>query len=388
MPAIRDVYFAFPDGAFEYVCDGCLQSCCRIGGAIDILWSREGGKLLELYPEAASLVRGRVGPLVNLQMPLGRCHWFTDDGLCAIERDHGTALKPYVCRLFPFNDLFQAGGTLVVAPRFSCPMTLADPVAPDGPTGYRHITGILEEFGVPDWIDPSQIGGRIGPRRGFRVRDFMSRERQFRDKSTAAMGRETFWQVVRGSARNPEFVEQAVHRGADLLMIPRRGRETHDAVDRVLLALAPALRLAYPYAADDRCLVNLGLLELLVRSVLPADRVLPQSVFSFHSQCIPVLCLISAGDQLLEPTRKEQKLPFHGNPRGTFAGYRFLKDARNRPIIEALAPILNGFDLAADRLAFLFDLAHHLRHTVLGLGGAPTPLSVLPKLQKISVNKS
>lgn len=105
-------YFTWPDRRFRYECRGCGNCCKGHGIGVDAA----AGELVQLVakrPELAAFVRKR-GDAVTIWNPRDRCWFFEDDGMCRIENEDGRAAKPAACRLFPFNRVYRAGGTLVV----------------------------------------------------------------------------------------------------------------------------------------------------------------------------------------------------------------------------------------------------------------------------------
>jgi len=42
------------------------------------------------------------------------CWFLASDGNCSLEVEHGRAIKPSTCRLFPFNRVFKVGDVRVV----------------------------------------------------------------------------------------------------------------------------------------------------------------------------------------------------------------------------------------------------------------------------------
>lgn len=73
----------------------------------------------------------RIGDVITVAMPLGRCAFLDDDRLCRIHKDHGTSLKPGMCVVFPLNLLRTIGPVVTVAPVFGlCPLRLQLPPRP------------------------------------------------------------------------------------------------------------------------------------------------------------------------------------------------------------------------------------------------------------------
>jgi hypothetical protein len=117
------VYFSFADGALGYDCDECGYRCCR--GASFGATQSEMVQLGKHYPRLPMFVqpqRDPNEPLVGLQNFAPSCFFLGDNGHCRIQTEHGRALKPYVCRVFPANQLQRSGVILFVSTNFLCPL--------------------------------------------------------------------------------------------------------------------------------------------------------------------------------------------------------------------------------------------------------------------------
>jgi hypothetical protein len=117
------VYFSFADGALGYDCDECGYRCCRGHG-----FGATRSELVQLskhYPNLPMFVlpqRDPTQPLVALQNFGPSCFFLGENGRCRIQNEHGRALKPYVCRVFPANQLQRSGVILFVGTNFLCPL--------------------------------------------------------------------------------------------------------------------------------------------------------------------------------------------------------------------------------------------------------------------------
>src|SRR5262244_2113350 len=129
-PASAELYMAFPDGVFHYVCAECNALCCRgdgFGGSLE----KEFKPLFRIYPALESLVTFRKGDDIHLSNPRGRCIMLDDDRLCRIEKEHGKQIKPAVCTLFPFNSFVRIGNDVAITPHFLCPLRVQVPARPN-----------------------------------------------------------------------------------------------------------------------------------------------------------------------------------------------------------------------------------------------------------------
>src|SRR5215510_6034698 len=129
-----ELFFAFPDGVYDYVCAECTALCCKghgFGGSLE----REMRPLFRRYPELETMVLERQGDRVLFATTVGGCLMLDADNLCRIEKDLGKESKPTVCKLFPFNSFTRVGKTVVVTPHFLCPLRLVTPARPGSVQG-------------------------------------------------------------------------------------------------------------------------------------------------------------------------------------------------------------------------------------------------------------
>ena len=199
------IYFAFPDGVFDYVCAECDALCCRgqgFGGSL----RREMGTLLTLYPSLHSMAIRRRGDVVHFATFRQGCQFLDEDRLCRIERNHGKALKPGVCNLFPFNSFSRIGTVLVVSPKFICPLRIRVPAAPGAVAGtHSDIESAIVESQLIDeqtWrqtVEPVRLVDHAN------APAVLEREAQFRDRCRDAFGRITFSTLLATTSSNPEW---------------------------------------------------------------------------------------------------------------------------------------------------------------------------------------
>ena len=107
-----ETYFTFPDGGLKYDCPSCGQLCCRGKG-----FAFGGAELVQLVKKAPRLAPHlylRAGGSIGAVDVTDGCWFLAGDGNCALESEHGRALKPSTCRLFPFNRVFKVGEVRVV----------------------------------------------------------------------------------------------------------------------------------------------------------------------------------------------------------------------------------------------------------------------------------
>ena len=170
-------YFTFPDKVFSYECRGCGACCKGLGIGLDGSGGQVDG-LIERYPQIIPFLRKR-GLAWTAFNPRGGC-WFLDQqGLCAIERDHGRDAKPASCRLFPFNRVFRLGEhTIVDYNSVICPLRAvpADaPAADIGSSGRVSHGDIRAE--IESIADPAVIGTALPGVKAEEGQRFVTRER-------------------------------------------------------------------------------------------------------------------------------------------------------------------------------------------------------------------
>lgn len=355
------IYFAFPDGALHYVCAECTAICCRGHGFAGSL-AREMGRLLALHPELAHVTIARRGDVLRVSNAATGCHFLDGDNLCRIEKEHGRALKPGVCVLFPFNALALIGRTVVVAPQVLCPLRVQAPARPGEVEGtHARLEPLLRESGLASeaQLRMSMAPARLHPSEG--ARSVVARETAFRDSCGGALGVGTFAECLRGAAEDPARLDRNISRGAALLGLPVPAAATaRDPTDDVLLATAPALRLELLRLSAEGMLLALALGELLVRRVhglrpLPPT---PQDVRDTIDSVLPALHLLGCADvPVATSARRRSKVPPFGDPALVFAGYRVLRGVEaGGVVLDVLEDGMARLSSVADRTAFLVEM--------------------------------
>lgn len=106
------LFVPFHEGWLDYDCLECGAECCQSGNIVAT--AKEAHTLLREYPSLAFFATGdgMSAPSFRKHLP---CWFLGSDGLCTIERRHGRALKPYICRLHPFY-VTRCGNDYVVTP--------------------------------------------------------------------------------------------------------------------------------------------------------------------------------------------------------------------------------------------------------------------------------
>ena len=352
------LYFSFPDGLFDYVCAECTALCCRGQGFSGSL-EREMGRLVTLYPNLESAVVERQGAILSFATPTGGCYFLDGDDLCRIEKEHGRALKPGLCLVFPFNSFSLIGKTLVVSPHFMCPLRLRVPARPGEVKGtHADLEALLRETGImtDSQMTLSLVPARLHHSQG--ATSVLAREAAFRDRCGAAVGVGSFSACLRGAAGDAARLEENVSRGAALLglQLPL-ARERRDDIDDILLAVAPTLRLRLLRLPADGILLALTLAEQVARRLIalsPAPPT-PRGVMHLIESVIPALHLLGCADVPVSASRRGRpKAPRFGDPALVFAGYRVLRGLEGGgSILDVLEDGMQRLSTVADQNAFL-----------------------------------
>ncbi|MET0153167.1 MAG: YkgJ family cysteine cluster protein [Candidatus Binatia bacterium] len=328
-----ELYPAFIDGAFQYVCAECTALCCRghgFGGSL----TREMQKLFALYPAIESMASRRVGDYVEFINSSNRCMFLDGDNRCRIEKEHGKAAKPSVCRLFPFNVFSRIGKSVAVAPHFLCPLRLQVPPLPGRVEGtHSRIKEAILESGI---LDPTYLEHGV-PRPSLHPSEdadsVLAREAGFRDACSKALGRGSFLDVLKSASEDPGGLEAFLTRASRILGMNGISRSAdRDEMDDILLALAAPYRLNLLSLPSEGMLRALGLGELMLRRVLPlsSDRLSPKGAFGILQNVGPALRLLAHGDEPLElrgsaKTKMTKVTPF-GDAELTFAAFAALRE--------------------------------------------------------------
>jgi hypothetical protein len=309
----------------------------------------------------------RRGSLLTFSTPAGRCHFLESDNLCRIEKEHGKALKPGVCMLFPFNTFTRIGNTIAVSPHFMCPLRLQVPVRPGEVAGsHATIKAAVHESGLADraYVKQHLPPARLHPSEP--ARSVLRREARFRDACARALGRHCFSDVLRSTSVDADRLDAWGTRAAPLLGLTTPSRPlVRDFVDDLLLALAPSLRLGYLQLPAEGILLALALGELVLRRALTLSNgpTSPQGAYQIVTSLRPALHLLAWADEPVELAESPApKVPPFGDPQMTFAAYRVLRAATGSTgALAVLEQAIDGSLSVADRTALLMELGGYLR---------------------------
>jgi hypothetical protein len=365
------LFFAFPDGVLRHVCAECNALCCR-GNAIDGSLGREMRALLRIYPRLESAVVNRIGDVITVAMPLGRCAFLDDDRLCRIHKDHGTSLKPGVCVVFPFNLLRTLGPVVTVAPVFGlCPLRLQLPPRPGDVEGtHARVEEALHDSGL---LEAEYLRARapaLLARPGDDAASVLGREAAFRDACGAALSDVAFATLLRRHAAAPWRLADTVARATLLLGWDTPPEGPADEIDDLLLALAPSLRLDMLFLPPDAMLAALALGERAARRLLPLASARPTLQGTHHllSMLGPALRLLALGEERF-PFPLPELMPRFRDPElalSVLLAFRGLKTDGALPALEAAVPAALG---VSDRSLLFSQLGRSLEQAAMRATG-------------------
>jgi hypothetical protein len=357
------LFFAFADGVFHHVCAECNALCCRgqgFGGSLQ----REMKFLLKQYPVLQTMTVSRQRDIVSVSTPAGRCFFLGDDNLCQIEKDHGKAQKPGVCTIFPFNRFGRIGDTVVITPHFLCPLRIQVPPRPGEVEGtHAFIEKNLRESAMleskyVEWYLPQ---GKLS--RGETPRNILERERTVRDDYTEGLGRERFFDVVCTHYGDAKGLKAFRKRAARLMGWPTLPEPVRrDAIDDILLAIAPKLRVDWIHRPDDDLNKILALSEWLIRTALPvsAASFTPQAVHELIQGSSSILLTLAFSDTALAISGGCKSAPF-GTPELVFATFIAKRDAGTMGVLRALEGAFKHIKSTSDRAALVHELAKDIQ---------------------------
>ncbi len=358
-PKSKDVplYFAFPDGVYDYVCAECTALCCKghgFGGSVQ----RELRPLFARYPQLETLAISRTGDEMLLMTSASGCLMLDTDNRCRIEKELGKDKKPSICNLFPFNAFARIGKTVAVSPHFLCPLRLVLPA------GSRKVQGIHHE--IETIIRASQILDRVYLRarvRHLRMHPSLDESRtiqsesEFRQKCADAFANHRFQEVLSDASSDPASLAQFVERATNVLGLNPTARPSRDHLDDLLLAFAPVHRLSLLSLGPEGMLRALAVAELIMRrawSTVP--QVTLQTVANTVSQFMPTEMLLADGDEPFEFGKLNQKAFAYQGPEITFAAFQAVREASQFGVLTALERAIEPSLPVSDRSILLLRL--------------------------------
>jgi Fe-S-cluster containining protein len=348
------IYFTFPDRRFTYECNGCGACCKGLGIGLDAT----GGQvddLVRLYPGLTSFLRKR-GAAWTAFNPRGQCWFLTGEGLCRVERDHGRAVKPASCRLFPFNRIFRMGAWMIVDYNsVICPLKA---VAADDARGIAHAS-IVDDIAATS--DPAIVGTELEDEDRFVTRERDIARICFAAADSASPDLAAVWsaQAREGAL---EAARSRVARALGSLCGVSPGVPAGDTA-RAALWLTPSMRFNELFGPRDyapraelaQIFADLWLawVHFLAQGAELAGRDLGlREATSLWSEQMPLCYLAARWGQAPTMEPGQVALPGDADPHDVVRGFaRAAIDnrARRRPLSELLEPLLAPLS-AAERV--------------------------------------
>ncbi len=346
------LYFAFPDGVFNYVCAECTALCCKghgFGGSLE----KELRPLFVLYPQIESMALHRRGDFVEFATPSSGCLLLDSDNWCRIEREHGKAAKPSICNLFPFNSFMQIGKTIAVRPHFLCPLRVQVPARPGHVEGtHATLETVIRSSPVVSSEFMNSRKPPFGMNPSANANSVLEREVSFRDICSLGLGQSSFAEVLKIASADPDALDGFVVRAARILGLPVPS-QPRDSVDDLLIALAPPLRLEMLHLSSEAILRALALGEIIFRQAVSLSRIplTPQGAYTILTRFGPALRLLAYGDDPVDlPSNAKVVAPPFGDSDMIFAAFLAIRDARGSGgVLNALEKSIKSSFTVSDR---------------------------------------
>jgi hypothetical protein len=134
---------------------------------------------------------------------------------------------------------------------------------------------------------------------------------------------------------------------------------SRDAIDDLLLAIAPAIRLEVLHHSGEGLLRFLALAELLARRAFSMGQSSPtlQGVYGVLEDMRPMLQLLAWADEAPELKKANLKSPSFGDPNLTYAAETFLHSMPACGVLGALEKAVQPLPSPADRTALVQQVA-------------------------------
>ena len=365
-PSQTELFFAFIDGVYDYVCAECTALCCKGHGFAGSL-EREMRTLFARYPQLETMAISRDGDQINLATP-GNCLMLDSANLCRIEKELGKDQKPNVCKIFPFNSFSRVGKTVVVMPHFLCPLRATVPVRP----GHVQGTHALIEADIHQsrMLDRDYIKTMVPPVRlhpAITATAALEREEAFRNLCARGLGSKQFSEVLMAASSDPAglktFRRRALHvLGYEPVIIS----QTHDVLDDLLLAFASPYRIGFLDLTAEEILRVLVLGELMARRTWPADGQIPtfQSVANTIIPFRVLQMLLAHGEEPCDFGRVTQKTFSFRDSELTFAAFITVQLSAQQGVLTALEHAIPPTMSVSDRSILLMRLGELMHITM------------------------
>jgi hypothetical protein len=361
-----ELFFAFPDGVYDYKCAECTALCCKghgFGGSLD----REMRSLFERYPQIESMAYSRSGDQITFATTASGCVVLDTDNLCRIEKDLGKGAKPNICNLFPFNLFAKIGTTIVVMPHFLCPLRAVVPARPGEVQGTH--TLISDAIRNSRMLDRAYVKNMIAAARlhpAVTNAAVIDREKSFRNHCARALGANRFIDTLKKASTDPPALAAFIKRARGILgyeSSPKR--EQRDALDDMLLAVASPYRIGLLELPAEGILRALAIAEIIVRrawrgaSQQPSFQGLANHIATFK----PVQVLLAFADEAFDFGKVTQKMLSFRDAELTFAAFIVVHNAAEIGVLGALEQALPLNMSVSDRSILLMRLGEVLQRT-------------------------
>src|SRR5262245_12109418 len=354
-----ELFFAFPNGVYDYVCSECTALCCKghgFGGSLD----REMRSLFVRYPQLESMALSRNGDQITFATTGSGCVMLDTDNFCRIEKELGKDKKPNICNLFPFNAFSKIGKTIVVMPHFLCPLRLVVPARPGQVQGTHH--QIAEDIHKSQMLNRHYVKNMVAPARlhaSVTESDVITREAAFRDLCSQALGKDRFMDLLLSASANPAALAAFVQRARQIMgheLSPENNER--DYFDDMLLAFASPYRIGLLDLPAEGILRALAVAGMMVRRAWrgapqkPSFQGFANSIATFK----PVQVLLACGDELFDFGKVTQKsFSFH-DAELTFAAFIAVHNAGEKDVLAALEEAIQPALSIADRSVLMMRL--------------------------------
>ncbi len=362
-----DLFFAFIDGAYDYVCAECTALCCKGHGFAGSL-EREMGTLFARYPQLETMALSRIGDEIVFAAPSSGCVMLDRDNLCRIEKELGKDKKPNICNLFPFNYFSQVGKTIVVRPHFLCPLRASVPPRP----GQVQGTHALVEAGIRQsrMLNRDYIKSAVPPTRlhaSVTAAETLARESAFRDVCAEALGRSRFCEVLMAASSEPAALKTFSNRVCQVMGYESTLKsDKRDTLDDLLLVFASPYRIGFLDLEAEEILRLLVVAEGIVRHAWPDGTQMAtlQGLANTVSVFRPIQLLLAAGARHFEFGRLTQKSFSFRNAELTFAAFMTVQQSLQQGVLTALEAAIPASMSVSDRSVLLMRLGELMQSTM------------------------
>jgi hypothetical protein len=358
-----DLFFAFIDGVYDYVCAECTALCCKghgLGGSLE----RELRPLFTRYPQLETMAISRTGGQITFATTGGGCVLLDADNFCRIEKELGKDQKPNICNLFPFNAFSRIGKTIAVMPHFLCPLRATIPARPGEVLGTHAF--IESELQKSRMLDKAYVKNFVGPARlnpSLNETATIERERSFRDRCAGALSVASFRDVLLNAAADAAALNAFLERTRRILGYePAAQSNGRDVIDDLLLTFASPYRISLLDLSGEGVLRALGVAELIVRKAWAGATVTPslQSIANTAATFRPIQALLADGDERFDFGRVTKKTFSFSDAELTFAAFITTQNSVEKGVLGALDEAISPGMAVADRSVLLMRLGQQM----------------------------